>query len=382
MNYKHFILLCFVVVYNPLFSQNTDSIVKPTDSIVHKNLIEKTMDIFEMEFGRVTVTSFPALNLDPSSGLNLGLVQVISIPPKVPNKYNRSTSLVNHLTYSTQNWLNLKSDLILYTQKGYNVNMYIQYLQAPDKFYGIGNDTLNTKPIKFHINDIEFRGNVSKSIYSLLFTGIVFDVSYTVINPLETTTKGLNIPTQKNKLLLGVGPHLAFDTRNSVNYPTRGTYITAGFLYYPKHTINSYTFHTFLLDAKTYVSLRKELVLAAQLYTGQSGGDMPFYDLFQLGGKSRMRGISNKYMYINSDVSYVQAEIRQHIWGRFTGVAFGAVGNTAFAFNTFDVMNSKYVYGGGIRFQTSKSNKLHLRIDYGRGKYGDSGIYITMREAF
>jgi hypothetical protein len=382
MKYKYIFSLIFsIAIYSQGISQNLDSIAK-VDSLQKKSLFEKTMGLFEIKVKSSTISIFPSAGLDPSSGLNLGILQVISIPPKVETKFNRSTSIVNYYTYSTNKWLNLKSDLVLYTPKGYNVNAYVQYLQAPDTFYGIGNDTLNTNPSKFYIHDLEIRGDISKSINNTFFAGMVFDVSNTYTENLGTTTEGLSIPSQKNLLILGVGPYLAFDNRNNVNYPTKGQFITSGFLYYPAFSYNSYSFYRFTFEAKKYMTIGNDFVFATQLFTGAENGDIPFYDLFQLGGKMRLRGISNKYMYIDKNIYYSQAEFRKHIWGRFSAVAFGSVGNTFVDYTDLDIAHLKYVYGAGIRLQTSKTERLNLRIDYGRGVFGDSGVYITMREAF
>ncbi|OQA97003.1 MAG: hypothetical protein BWY22_01521 [Bacteroidetes bacterium ADurb.Bin217] len=376
MKYKLLYAICFACIVH------TAAVAQQIDSASQKSLLDKTLSLFEWKIKTATVSSFPSAGYDPSSGLYGGILQVVSIPPKDTSQFSRPTSLVNHATYSTKQWINLKSDLVLYTRRGININMYLQYLQAPDSFYGIGNDTLNYNPVHFYIKDFELRGDISKSIAQTFFAGMIFDVSHTYTQAGDSTLQGLQIPAQKNLLLTGIGPYVAFDRRNDVNYPSKGEIITASFLFYPMHAENAHTFFTLQLEAKKYMTVYNDLILATQFFTGSTSGDVPFYNLYQLGGKSRMRGISNKYKYIDSHVYYAQAEFRKHIWGRFSAVAFGALGNTCESYSDLDVGHLKYVYGGGIRFQTSKTEKLHLRIDYGRGIFGDSGFYVTMREGF
>ena len=113
-----------------------------------------------------------------------------------------------------------------------------------------------------------------------------------------------------------------------------------------------------------------------------SEGDIPFYSLYQLGGMTRLRGISNKYIYIDKNAYFAQCELRKHIWNRFGLVLFGGFGNTYEKMSDVKFDQMKYVYGGGIRFQSDTKNDINLRLDYGRGSFGDSGIYMTMREAF
>ena len=387
MKFKYFFLLYifFSFISIRLKSQqfkDSTNIINPIDSTLKKNILDKTLALTEFKFGRVTINTFPLMNLDPSSGLAGGIMPIISIAPKAKSKFYRPSSLVSYCSYSTQKWLNIKSDLVLFTQKGLTINAYVQYIGAPDKYYGIANDTINTNPVLFNIRDLEIKGDIAKSIFTNTYVGLVFDISHTYTESLGITSEGLDVPAQKNQLLTGVGPYLAFDNRNNINYPSKGEFITAGFLFYAPHAENAYSFYTFSFDAKDYTTIYKDFILATQLFTGYSNGDIPFYNLFQLGGKSRMRGISNKYMYIDSHIYYTQAELRKHIWGRFGMVAFAGIGNTFSSYSNLDFPNTKYVYGCGIRFQTNKRDNLNLRLDYGRGKFGDSGIYMTMREAF
>ncbi|MFX5793932.1 hypothetical protein ABTD98_22955, partial [Acinetobacter baumannii] len=57
----------------------------------------------------------------------------------------------------------------------------------------------------------------------------------------------------------------------------------------------------------------------------------------------------------------------------------GDVGHTIhdFSWNTI-----KYSYGGGLRFQLTKKEKLNLRIDYGIGANNNNGFYLQLAEAF
>ena len=87
-------------------------------------------------------------------------------------------------------------------------------------------------------------------------------------------------------------------------------------------------------------------------------------------------------MYIDKGAYFAQCELRKHVWNRFGVTVFGGVGNTYETFSDIGDNTLKYVYGAGLRFQSDTKNSINLRVDYGRGSFGDSGIYMTMREAF
>jgi outer membrane protein assembly factor BamA len=373
MNCKKILIVLFVVCNQTiLFSQ-----VKPVSDTLFKkkNIIDKTLNLFEYNFGRISLSIYPLMSLDPGSGWSFGTMPVVTISPKEIKDFYRPTSIVNHFSYSTEQWLNCKSDVILYTQHGNEIKFYVQYIQAPDKFFGIGQTERNYSPITFSLNEFKIRGNISKDITQTLYMGIIADVSHITID---------NIPgfTQKNNFIGGVGPQISFDNRDNVNYPSKGIYISSNALWFPPTITDGYEFGTLEFDIRKYQTIYKDIIGAVQLFAGFSQGEIPFYYLYKLGGKTRMRGISNKNLYIDNNSVYLQGEIRKHVWNRFGFAVFGGYGNAYSSLNSFDISHTKYIYGAGIRFQTSTRDKLNLRIDYGRGSFNDSGIYITMREAF
>jgi hypothetical protein len=44
--------------------------------------------------------------------------------------------------------------------------------------------------------------------------------------------------------------------------------------------------------------------------------------------------------------------------------------------------NSKYNYGGGIRFLMDKEEHTNLRLDYAVGQDGNKGFYVVFGESF
>lgn len=382
MKYKIFLILYLFSTIT--IAQTTDTLQASLDTTDHRNIVDKVMSLFEYNRGRTSVKCYPSVAIDPASGISLGVLSLVSVAPSEKEKtlirFYRPTSISTSVQYSTKNWLNLRSDMIIYAKHGIAVNTLLQYQISPDKYYGMGNDTLNTDPVKFDMNDLRISGSVSKELSSICYLGFIFDLSHRKYQSQGANEQGLDLPDQKNSLLFGFGPVFTFDRRDHVNYPRRGEIITFGMKYFAPLADEAYRFYTVELDARKYITLYKDFILATQFYYGYSEGDVPFYNQFQIGGQYRLRGISNKYMYIDKKAYYVQAELRKHIWSRFGLVLFGGIGNTYDDHIQFQGM--KYVYGIGGRFQSDTKNGINLRLDYGRGSFGDSGIYMTMREAF
>jgi len=381
------LIVLLLLVSSFCVAQERDSLsVSLSDTTSSKNFIDKVMSLFEFSVDRVEVKCYPFAALEPASGFSLGALSLVSITPnendKKKNNLIRPTSISASASYSTKHWIDLKTDMQIFARYGFVINTLIQYQVSPDKYYGIGNDTLNTKPVKFDMNDLYISGNISKSLSSTIFMGFMFDISHRDYASQGANELGLDLPTQKNKTLIGLGPLFMFDRRDNVNYPAHGEYVTLGFKYFAPYDEDAYSFYEVELNARKYFTLYKDFILATQLFCGMSEGDIPFYSLYQLGGMTRMRGISNKYIYIDKNAYYAQCELRKHIWNRFGVVLFGGVGNTYEKMSDVQFSHLKYVYGGGIRFQSDTKNIINIRFDYGRGSFGDSGIYMTMREAF
>jgi outer membrane protein assembly factor BamA len=381
------LIVLLLLVSSFCVAQENDSLSVPlSDTAYSPNIIDKVMSHFEYSRGRVAVKYYPSAGIDPASGLSIGALSLVSISPKEKDRkkivFFRPTSISTNISYSTKKWLNFKTDMMIYASHGIVVNTLIQYQISPDKFYGIGNDTLNTNPVKFDMKDLLISGNVSKELTSTVYLGFMFDISHRDYTSQGANEEGLDVPPQKNKTLVGFGPHFTFDRRDNVNYPAHGEYITLGIKYFAPYTEDAYSFYEVEINARKYITLYKDFILATQLFCGMSEGDIPFYSLYQLGGMTRLRGISNKYIYIDKNAYFAQCELRKHIWNRFGLVLFGGLGNTYENISEVQFSHMKYVYGGGIRFQSDTKNVINLRLDYGRGSFGDSGIYMTMREAF
>ena len=77
-----------------------------------------------------------------------------------------------------------------------------------------------------------------------------------------------------------------------------------------------------------------------------------------------------------------QAEYRSPAWHRVGGVLFGGAGvvaNRAGALSDGRVLPT---YGAGLRVQIDPAQRTAVRADFGRGRDGNSGLYIGFNQAF
>lgn len=339
----------------------------------------------EYKKGRLNIAVFPVSSVDPASGVELGIMPVISVSPlkdTIPNEFYRSSSVAMHLTYSTKNWANIRCDGHFFTSKGNNFVLFFQYLNAPDYFYGIGNDTINKNPSKYENQYFKFGFEASKSFKKIHFIGFKFDFQTQSISDVEGAVLQNTIEGYSGGNMIGIGPLYKLDSRDNVNFPSKGSLLQTSIVQSFLIDKSKKQFAVYSFDYRKYITIFKSYYIALQGMVSSSKGAVPFYKLPSIGGKYNLRGVSNKFMYIDKNVWYTQAEIRKMIYKRIGLVAFSGVGNVFSTWNNDIISHVKVVYGFGGRIQLIPRDQINLRFDYAFGPNGDRGFYATIREAF
>lgn len=120
-------------------------------------------------------------------------------------------------------------------------------------------------------------------------------------------------------------------------------------------------------------------ILAAELYSILTYGDMELTMLPSIGGSERMRGYYYG-RYRNNNIVSGQVELRQRIWEMVTGAVWGGFANLWGDYGKFDWKHTLPNYGVGARYYITEG--LCLRMDYGFGKRGQNAFIFSINEAF
>ncbi|MBC8082628.1 MAG: BamA/TamA family outer membrane protein [Hymenobacter sp.] len=283
----------------------------------------------------------------------------------------------------------------------------LSYYDVNFLYYGLGNDTRKDDGSELGYKLIIFNQRVMPRVAPNLFAGIQYrftglrDVTYTEPGEEGGPNK---FQTDLNDGLLtareaeggntsGFGPAILYDGRDNVLATYRGQYLHLHGLFAGKYMGSDYTFSRFQIDARHFQPLfgSTNTILAVQ-YLGQfhTGGLVPFRELSafgaDLGGSiynyaTLMRGIYEA-RFRDRQMMTFQGEIRQKLFWRFDGAVFGAVGQVANQFNDFSTDGIKLAGGVGGRFRFNRRDRLNVRLDYGVGSGGNSGVYFSVGEAF
>jgi outer membrane protein assembly factor BamA len=254
--------------------------------------------------------------------------------------------------------------------------------KSTESFYGIGNNTIEGDEEKYTHSSVVVYPTLQWRVFPHFFAGAGYEFEYSVNSDLEDggLLQSGEVPGSSGGVYSGVGFMATCDTTNSRFFPRRGgRYFFSSWFY---HSIigsdNDFSRYTF--DARRYVSLFSEHVLAMQIrYTAMSG-DVPFEMLSLLGGRSLMRGYFLG-RYRDRNMLVFQIEYRMPLLWRVGAVGFLSAGDVAPRGKNFELDELKYSAGAGLRVMMNAQEKINLRIDFAFGK-DSRGVYVTLFEAF
>jgi outer membrane protein assembly factor BamA len=274
---------------------------------------------------------------------------------------------------------------VFFPGEKYILNSHFSYSSFPDRFWGVGNQTVNTNEEEYDFRQFYVHLHGERLLGHKVFAGLIYDFQRVI--DINVKNGGLfdqqNVAGRQPYQVSGLGGSISWDTRNNTFWPNKGHLISLQATHFTSLLLSDHRYTNFLLDARLYKRIIRKQILAVQAYGFlNTGADVPVRSLASLGGADRMRGYFNG-RYRDDHLLSLQAEYRVPVYKRFSAVGFAGVGDVAGRFSTLALSQLKYSYGGGLRFAVNKQEKLHIRFDYGFGKgKGNQGFYLQFGEAF
>ncbi|MBK3517205.1 BamA/TamA family outer membrane protein [Carboxylicivirga marina] len=348
-------------------------------------MVEGLIDMVTFEKGRSTLSFYPMAGYSPRTGFEIGVMPVWRIKPRNAEEceFYRPTTFAPSLKFSTKGMYEVEFDALAFTSKRWMFISKFQYLFLPDEFYGIGNQQKEPPFSQFDINRFAFKSDILKGLNESWFVGLRLDFNYDEFSNVEGELLNPDVLGYEGGWANGIGPGLAFDSRNDLLYPSRGWFVIFSAAAYDNFIGSDYRFTSSSIDVRKFISLKgEESILGFQTVINATTGDVPFYKLSSIGGKRMLRGIAHPYRYMDKHSWFAQAEWRKHIWWRLGGVVFAGTGKVSPEFFQSPFSNLHVVSGAGVRFKVLPDEGLNFRIDFGISNHGDNGVYFTIREAF
>jgi outer membrane protein assembly factor BamA len=271
----------------------------------------------------------------------------------------------------------------MFTAKNrFNFRGTYQFTNFLEYYWGIGNQTETTQKelysFRQHKANLKALGLVSSGLY--MGVQLNLENTYNLAYSNSSIMKSSGIIGTTGYSEIGYGPVVSFDTRNHVYFPTAGHFIDVSAIFYRKELGSEHQFNSLNIDARKYIGLGGENVLAIQMFGHFNTKNVPFRMMGTIGNESYFRGYYfGRFRDLNA--ATLQAELRKTVWGPASIVAFAGIGNVSKKLEEL-ATQIKPMFGMGLRVKAIPREKVSVRLDYAWGEKGLQAFYITLNEAF
>jgi hypothetical protein len=344
------------------------------------------MEVLEIDTTAIvrknTILAVPIGFFSPETSLGLGAAGLFAfrMPGESDSSIVSQVQLGFAYTLLNQILLYLPYRIIWGNQKNIAFGE-LGYYRYVYRFFGVGNNAHGIDEW-YDANFPRIRLNYLREIIPKTYLGLTYyydDLQIVGKDPSGELIKNEFIGSNGGKIS-GTGPIFIYDSRDKLFFPSKGYYVESAFWWFGNNIGSSFNFTKFYLDARKFITLLPDLILAINAFQEWNVGNVPFYELALLGGNKRMRGYFEGQLR-DKAYSTFQSELRGKFTGRLGWAAFAAAGIVGESPSEYEWNNLRYTYGAGLRYMLDKKEKINVRLDVGLGK-STSGFYITVSEAF
>jgi len=356
-----------------------------------------------VEKKQLTILPIPVLFYQAETGLGYGLGGLLS------GRFSPDT-LTRPSNIRVQYWTTQKHQSLIqlvhsvYTPgEEFYLNGEISAYDIALYYYGIGPTTISAGESLQSYKLFIINQRVQKQIAPKLFFGVQYRLTNItgVSAPDSSVDKSrLNVFRTDPRLtererhgtrVSGLGPVISYDTRDVPLAAFKGDLLDASVMFNGTGLGSDYRFVRYQLDARHFQPILSNKTILALQFLGQfHTGEVPFRELAGLGANlggtlynnaNLLRGIYEQRFRDRQMITF-QAELRQKLFWRIDGAVFGGVGNVSNYIDKFNLGDTKYAGGAGIRFNFIRRDRVNLRLDYAGGTGSAPGILFAIGEAF
>lgn len=326
---------------------------------------------------------FPIVSYRPESRWILGVSVTQIFKTGNKDSLTRPSLVRFNVSYSQEKQFAIRPAFEYFSKANkYNIRGYFSYTDFGEYYWGIGSGTPESNKEAYGFNMLRTNVKVARLFSKHLYAGLQYSMEnmYNVKHDSAGTLASSSAYGKDGYLASGLGFTFYYDDREHVYFPYKGQIIELSNVFYNKALGSEYNFYNITADARKYVGLWKENVLAFHGLVNLNFGNIPFRMMGVLGSENYMRGYYNGRFRDNHAMAF-QAELRKTIWGPVGAVVFAGFGSVG---NTMGNLTSdlKPNLGVGLRVKAIPSQRVNVRVDYGIGSDGINAFYVTLNEAF
>ncbi|MDX5321955.1 MAG: outer membrane protein assembly factor, partial [Bacteroidota bacterium] len=257
-----------------------------------------------------------------------------------------------------------------------------RYRIFPDRYYGIGNRTALADEESFEYSLFSFKFLALKRFFRSWYIGadVNFDYEFNFkLDPERALAKG-DITGYRGGTTVGAGLVATWDTRDNPINAYSGQYLQFTSYFNSGALGSDFNYNRYTVEYRGFKKLGEKSVLALNVIGQFTSGQVPFLDLPRVGSDQLLRGYAS-YRYRDRHRTAMQVEYRFPLFWRLGAVAFAGLGDVYDSPKDVSMSSLKYSYGGGLRLNLNRTERINLRLDYGWGR-NSSAFYLAIIEAF
>lgn len=256
-------------------------------------------------------------------------------------------------------------------------------------YWGIGYDAAQdfefgeVTQYKATVNN--YKGNLIYRIAGNWFAGPALKVNY--FSPTTEPDAAFldeNFNKFKDKpFTWGFGGSIQYDSRDVAVNAWSGSLFRTEVLAFSEALGSQAEYQKLDVEYRKFHSLVEGRVLALLAHYQQAFGDIPYYDMPEIGGANSMRGYYQG-QYRDKVVAEVTAEYR-HTFRRDSGVlsnhgmtAWAGVGSIG---ESVEDLSGHAILSYGVGYRYELQPRMNIRLDLGMGRHG-AAFYFNFTEAF
>lgn len=280
----------------------------------------------------------------------------------------------------------------------FRLNAGFWHKNMPDHYWGVGylngyETPESDSTTAYRRRWFQFKVDALVRVKGGLFAGPTFDLNHTRGSGESegVASDPYYIRYNDKPLNTGLGALLRYDSRDVTVNAWKGLYLDAQVLFYGPWLGGDNSYRVAMLDYRHYrrINSRDGRVLAWQLISRMTFGEVPYGEMSQLGSPFGLRGY-HWGRYRDKSMTYLMAEYR-HTFVRGNGnlSRHGAVAWLG-AGSIYDLENTGYSSGAGtnrllpnagLGYRLEVQPRLNMRLDFGVGRE-TTGFYFNIVEAF
>ncbi len=325
----------------------------------------------------------PLLYYTPDTRFAAGAMGVYYFHLGADNSATRLSYIKLLADYTQNKQLDLWSSWNVFTEgERYLFKGELRFRNFPDRFYGIGNNSLKENEERFEYKLFSMKFLALRKFAESWFLGMNFNIEkeFDFERSIDGQLNNGNITGYDGGLAIGPGIVSVFDTRDNVINAQKGMYLEVNAFWNLPFLGGTFDYGRMQIEFNRYFPMARKTTLAWNTRAIFSTGEVPFLDMPRLGSDQILRGYPS-YRYRDKNFMATQLEYRFPVYKRFGMTVFSGLGEVFSQEIPLEVNRIKYSYGVGFRYLADASEKLNIRFDLGFGE-NSYGFYILLTEAF